>query len=707
MGVTLKKLFILLLLLMILSQTALSLRINEVMYNPKQCSDSYCEWIELYNNNSIFNISGYEIKDNSGTDQIKCCQFLTECNYIIPDNAYILITDQDSMLYTSLNTTDNAIRLCVDDNSIGNGLGDDDEVSIIFGNTVLDYIDYNDSLGGDNDGNSLQLINETWYAAAPTPGYANIIEQEEEPEENETETGTDIKLAVQLDDLSYILQEYTQLFNIRILNKNDCGIEDNVTVFYNITENNNLIKQDYFSRGIGCSGYANTGSITFNYSGNYSICGLVTDSAINDTNKDNDFICKNILVIDTRTIPCNISINLTTDRMFYLDNETVEFYNNLNDESFPYAIEYWVEDLFGNIFKKKINTTNTNQKSYSPKISEQDLVLLIKNYVYALCNDSNISDNSAEKMIIIKNTDPQFLSSQENSSLEIIKIYDLTGNKAKFGQTIRANVNIYKGNTAKNSISLWIEDNKGNRVSKESTTNTYKKYMEYLLTLPVQIKPNCGYDYDDGIYTLITEGLGERNSKNIEIEGITKDLCEKTTIEKTKKTTGSFTYAIIDAPQEVFSGEEFTVQLSIKNDDSEEHEATVWSYVYRGSKCYCGNREENKKEISIAPEREEIITLNNKVIDAEPGNYKLKVNIIKDSQKTIRELTNEIQVIPSALESSANPSLQNKPEAGINLESTKYPILAYESTTIKAQELIPILVIILLAILSAVLIWKR
>ncbi|HLC71312.1 MAG TPA: lamin tail domain-containing protein, partial [Candidatus Nanoarchaeia archaeon] len=35
--------------LLFLPLTAASLTINEVMYDPGQCSDSICEWIELYN----------------------------------------------------------------------------------------------------------------------------------------------------------------------------------------------------------------------------------------------------------------------------------------------------------------------------------------------------------------------------------------------------------------------------------------------------------------------------------------------------------------------------------------------------------------------------------------------------------------------------------------------------------------------------------
>jgi len=689
------------------------------MYNPStsQGSDSYNEWIELYNNNSYdINLSGWKL---CGTELLPGYINHTDFNiylntgFIIPPNSYVIITDggtgstRGTDFYNDSNIDKNSTAFHVNTSSICGSLSNSGDLinlsngtfEQIFNYTYLVNLNY-----ADGDGNSLQLINETWYAGAPTPGYKNTIE--EIPTENGTATGIDIELTVKLSNISYILQEYTQLFNIKILNK-DCGIKDNVTVFYNISKNNNLIKQEHFSREVGCSAYANTGSITFNHSGNYTICGLITDSTINDTNKNNDFACKNIRVIDTRTIQCNISINITTDKNFYLDNESIKFHNNLNDKTFPYIIEYWVEDLFGNIYKKKYNTTNTNQKSYSPKISEQDLVLLIKNHVYALCNDSNISDNYAENMIIVKNTNPQFLSTEGNSSLEITKIYDLgSDKKAKFGQTIRVKVDIYKGDTTKTSISIRIEDNNGNKLSKETKTNAYQKYMNYILTLPVQIKPNCGYDYEDGTYKLIIEGLGEMDSENIEIEGITKDLCEKTSIEKVTQTRGSFTYALADAPNEVYSGEEFTVQIKLKNDDDEKHKATVWSYVYRGSKCYCTGREENQEEISISPEKEKIVTLKNKVIGAEPGNYKLKVKIIKDNQKTIRELTREIKVVGFA-ESSSQSFFQNQPSEETSLESTKYPNIVYESTNIKAKKLIPIFIIILLTILSAVLLWKR
>lgn len=673
------------------------------MYNPSG-TDSNHEWIEIYNNDSDINITGWKFRTGSSDHTFNIPpKNGGQGNMIILAGGYVIICQNAE---TFLNDYPNHTGTVID--SSWSDISNIEETIAIKDNNenFINNLTYNGSFG--IEGNSLQLINETWYAAAPTPGYVNSIQpEEEEDNEEEAPVSQDIKLEVYLDDEIYANVQYTKLF--KLVNANpEFGKIYNITVNYNITKDSQLIKEDFFIKDeINTYSTTSTGSFIASEAGNYTLCGIITSSTANDTNQLNDKACKTITVIDTSSFPCNISINTTTDKTFYLDNETVKFYNNLNDESFPYVIEYWVEDLFGNILKKKINTTNTDQKSYSPRISEQDLVLLIKNQLYVLCNDSNISDNSAEMMIIIKNTNPQFLSTEENSSLEIIDIYDLgSDNKAKFGQAIRVKLDIRKGDTAKNSISLWIEDNKGNKVSKESNTNVYQKYMDYKLTLPLQIKPNCDYSYDDGIYKLIIEGLDEKDSKNIEIEGITKDLCEKTEIEKIKQTTGSLTYTITDAPEEVFSGEEFTIQLSLKNDDNERHDAAVWSYIYRGNKCYCKDREENKQEVSIAPEKEEIVTLKNKVIEAEPGDYKLKISIIKDNQKTVRELTREIKVI-TPTESLAQSFFQNQPSTEINLESEKHPKIVYESTNIKTQKLIPIFIIALLAILSAILIWKR
>ncbi len=59
-----------LVILVLLSTSVWGIRINEVMYDP-DCSDSYCEYIEVYNNEtSSVNMTGWKIRDNSGEDTL-------------------------------------------------------------------------------------------------------------------------------------------------------------------------------------------------------------------------------------------------------------------------------------------------------------------------------------------------------------------------------------------------------------------------------------------------------------------------------------------------------------------------------------------------------------------------------------------------------------------------------------------------------------
>ena len=144
-----------------------------------------------------------------------------------------------------------------------------------------------------------------------------------------------------------------------------------------------------------------------------------------DINLDNNFVCQNIEVIDTSKIPCDLNLEIVNEKLFYSNKERVGFYNQLNEEIYPFTIEYWVEDLFENKIKNKVVTKNTNKKSYTPNIDEEDRVLYLKSEVKPLCNDSNHSNNFAEKMLIVVNNQINSQSGDDdsagNSKIEIKK----------------------------------------------------------------------------------------------------------------------------------------------------------------------------------------------------------------------------------------------------------------------------------------------
>src|SRR3989338_4832627 len=82
------------------------------------------EWVELYND---------ENKDGT----------------IIPASGYAIVTDDSTRVYNNFNVSSDAIRLYVDDASIGNGLGNDGETVYLYDNNndnnLMDKKTYNET----------------------------------------------------------------------------------------------------------------------------------------------------------------------------------------------------------------------------------------------------------------------------------------------------------------------------------------------------------------------------------------------------------------------------------------------------------------------------------------------------------------------------------------------------------------------------------
>jgi len=278
-----------------------------------------------------------------------------------------------------------------------------------------------------------------------------------------------------------------------------------------------------------------------------------------------------------------------------------------------------------------------------------------------------------------------------SSKIEIKKIYDLgSDDEAKFGQVIRVKINVYKGDTRKSVIYVWVEDRE--RISKKTSVNVYDKFNEVEFTLPVQIDLNCNGEFKDDDYYVIVEGLDTKDRYEIEVGGGSSSLCK---VVEEKKQQQKFSYELVDKPIEIIVGEKFPIKI-VLNGDNELHTIKVWSYVYRGSKCYSGSREENMKTIYLMPRETLMMALYNKVVEADPGDYKLKVLIKKDDQKTNYDITEEVKVKERQIVVHEEEIIHKK----------RYEII-YESQEEEIKKLIPYLIILISIILNVVLIWKR
>lgn len=540
---------ILLLFLLFPFQVYADIIISEIMYYPTDGN----EWIELYNNASFpIDLSLYNLSDSQSTDAIVPCQLGTA---VLNPNEYALLTDQDTSLYNT--TSFNGTKVCVDDNSIGNGLsnsGDSISVSNSTFNITLDY----SLIASTGNGYSLELVDfsNEWkksLIANGTPGYKN----------------SNVKLNVSTKNILKITE-----FLPDPQGYDTAAMPDGEWV-------------ELYNEGAD----------------NIDLLGFI----LKDKNDNNELIITSTSVTNSTTV-----IKPKEYKVIYR-NENGKF--SLNNDEFEKIRLY------------DSNLTSLDEVSYA---TTKEAVSWSKiNDLWTLTIPTPAREN--EQSII------------DQSYIKIKNVQDLgSDKKAKFGQNIRVDVEIYKGDTTKNNIKFFIENNAKERISKVSDINVHNKFLTYDLTIPLQINPNCKNEFNETDYTIKAEGLNTTASISIKIEGITKALCEK--IKVSLKETEELTYEILEAPEEITFGNSSTIQIKITNKDTDEKGIEAWSYIYKGNKAISGDRESNKRSVKIPGESSIILDLTNELAEEASGDYKLKIKIKEEERKTPEEFTLDVKI---------------------------------------------------------------
>ncbi|MEM7819807.1 MAG: hypothetical protein QXD48_03180, partial [Candidatus Aenigmatarchaeota archaeon] len=560
----------------------------------------------------------------------------------ISANGYAIITDggSGSQVYQNFNVSENSIALYVDANSICGGLINTNNKTIILKNStdIIDNITYQPIA---KEGNSLCRIDDIFYECIPTPGSTNT---------NET-TSIYAIILINLPDITIVNATYTSLFKIEIVNKKNCSIYDNATVFYNITNLTDIIKNDTFTKSIGCSATSNTGIWIPFHAGNFSICGMILNLTANNTTITNDIVCKNITVIDPVT--CDLSLDITSKVLY--ENETIKYNLTVNDTlcnsiEHPIVIEYWIEDLFedkkdyANITQDIICYKNVIRSWTPDDIIGSEGYYIKANITNSNCNDINYTNNFYKKLILFKGMD------QTKNSY--IRIKDVNSrNEAKYGESIDIELEIYKNSTNKYVIYLWVKDNKGNKLSEITKLHLKSKNTLYTIKIPVQLKPNCNHAYTNGNHFIVVEGLDLIAVENVSINGILSSVCQKEYItsysSSSCKPCKTPEYEIIYYPDTIHIDEEFDIKVKISANETKN--ITLYSYVHKGNNLvslgYNGERwletwDANKQIIEA---KTLIITLKNKIKnDIERGMYNLRVKIIDNKEHNIDK---EIKII--------------------------------------------------------------
>lgn len=701
--------------------------INEVMSNPID-DESLNEWIEIYNEDSSeVNISSWIIKDDSDEDIIEGGLY-GGAGTIIPGFGYGIITDDMTRVYNNFNVSSNAVRLYVDDGAIGNGLSNSGECLYLYSGTdLIDSICYEET----DDGYSYALLDD-WKELLPTPGYNNNGSES-------LDNFCDWEIEILLEKNVFNSDAYWEIKVNK--NKGDSAEVSVVGFVEDIT--GKVIKEYHPWTNSSVTNYKTKSySPSLEY-GIYLLRYNITYLDCEDSDLSNNYDSR-LIVLQSEPLEEEYDLKITEflpdpegdDNALIPDGEWVEIYNDDDNDKDIDLDGFVLKDSAGHslvISDVKTSSGTLIKSNNYLVIYTNGMSGFLNNEGYeeiGLYYNDNLIDSvsysdSVEGTGYAKINDEWKLSvpspgsansiGEKSSSIEIIEIEDLgSDDKAKYGQIIRARLEIYKGDTSKNLVKIWAEDKKGNIISKQSRVMLYSKYFDYSLTIPVQLKPNCNGEFSEGRARLVVEGLDEDTDDNFDIEGIEEENCEEIIVEEAAKKKG-FEYSIVSKPSVVLAGEDFDTKVKLENNDGSDVDIDIWSYVYSGNKCYSGEREENMQSFSLEANSSIEVDLINKVSEA--GDFNFKVKIRKDEQKTTKDITDEIIVIDTSCEYSetisglsAGVDEVQKLESYVNYSSILPEIkgmVIYESTSEKSNLLVPYFFIGTLVLLCLFLLIKK
>lgn len=755
----------------IMNSSLAQLEINEVMYDPGQCSDDYCEWIELYNaGNESINLSGWMLCDDfllEGYIFHDSNNLYLNTTMILQPNHYVIITDGGSgtEVYENFLIDSSVIHLHIDDATMCDSRGlsnSGGSVILTNGTSVIDHLNYSFYTNlADNNNKTLEKNREGIWAESlvmgGTPGEINSVYnysyEDAAKDYSQLEITEFMPDPFENDDSAKPLGEWVELHNKgdEIISLEGLVLYDNydehelkiTSVNVNSLElcsgcymvvyrdgdsdfelNNNLEDEVRLYDGYPAAESVLIDKVSFAD----AVEGMGWSKFAEGWFKTNPTPARE----NVYTAGCDWELQLGMGNSIFQGSD-LEF-NITVRRNYGIAenltVTGKIEDLFGEEITRYAPWTNTimtteRSKSYTPNLRE-GIYQLHFQLEGLNCADQNWGNNQVVKLVAIN---PQY---QKNiSSLEIEALYLGNDNEVEWGDQFEAKLHIYKGKESRYSVQLWTEKG-GEKVSKTTSFNIYDEYKDYTLTLPVQLIPNCNQEVSDGTIILVLEAFGLRSEKELEVaevdEGVCKDYLDyiEKIEEDEEKEIKENSFEIVELPGSVSPGEAFRLKIQLVG-DAKDHDYKVWGYLYRGNKCYsCLNenqeREHNMQKIKLRKNEVKLIELLVKVdSDIGEGEYKLKVKLNKDEQKTDKELTETIYVESKEEAFSQKKGIEAVSLAAVPDEETDYGLSAekkkivdsltglviYESSTQKAKNLIPYVLIVSMILLIVSVLLKK
>ncbi len=364
--------------------------------------------------------------------------------------------------------------------------------------------------------------------------------------------------------------------------------------------------------------------------------------------------------------------------------------NNKGNTSFL----YWVEDAQGNVIKKPIQKFANNSRDfgwYQKTIKNVGGYVIKAGLQNTSCFDINLDNDVVISPMVVSGV----VSEEELGSS--IKVKKATTKDVFFGEDLPVNLEIFRGDTAKYSIKVYVENSKGKRVSEVSTIHAKEKNTDYSLKIPLLLKDSCSYE--TGNYFIKVLGLGTREREKVKLKQ--KDCGGE--IIKEKRPLTKFSFKFFEIPALVTSREKIDVLVTLQNDGLA-HNYSLWGYVYKGSICYsCTNqtlaRNSTLQQISLQPNEKDSVLFELPLDDImKEGEYKVKVKLRKDSQKAVKEIIETIVVV----EGKKDLAMELQQDVlHVNSNSITGAVV-YESTSVKARNMSWLVVVVGFVVLCVV-----
>ena len=312
---------------------------------------------------------------------------------------------------------------------------------------------------------------------------------------------------------------------------------------------------------------------------------------------------------------------------------SISWFNGSWRESLPTPGAENLIDLESFIINQTLNTINTTFTN----LSESNLTELCIIPSFSISTPQDIYNNK-ERIVFFFNISFPLSSSHLNTSHEQEQ----------------------KDFTEDLSITYHVEDLDGELVRSPTTTsNTHAKSFTPAIKIPQQalliravLTTPCGQQSASKLIAVRNGPFPDPSSAKGDLResadsSARKDLQRVSGKEGTTSLTNSerkFAVTVSDLERTFSPGSLHTTVVLVDN-ENKPHHVTIWSYVYRGSKSYSGEREQNQQEFDLKAGESEMVELEN-ILDDEikSGAYKFKIKVRKDNQESTLDVTRDIVV---------------------------------------------------------------